>query len=344
MIPAAGMRRVRFPAVLAIVCASLGAAAPASGETRLERIQRRGTLICGVWPVIAGFSQVDERGRYHGLDVDICRALAAAIFGTPDKVTFVRAASVEEFVRTPDIDIVSRRLTWTLPREGLGLLFGPVMFYDGQSFLVRRGRGIDRPAQLAGRPICVIPGTLNESNLTVYFRDAKLPLEKVPIRAATEAEAALSSGRCVAFSADATELASVRAAMRVPAEFDILDTHISKEPLAQVVRADDVPFFNVLRWTVFAMIAAEELGITTANLDGMLKSENLEVRRLLGVAPGNGRALGLNEKWAYNVIKGVGNYAEAFERNLGQRTPIRLKRGLNALWTAGGLLFAPPLR
>jgi general L-amino acid transport system substrate-binding protein len=180
--------------------------------------------------------------------------------------------------------------------------------------------------------------------LTVYFRDAKLPLEKVPIRAATEAEAALSSGRCVAFSADATELASVRAAMRVPAEFDILDTHISKEPLAQVVRADDVPFFNVLRWTVFAMIAAEELGITTANLDGMLKSENLEVRRLLGVAPGNGRALGLNEKWAYNVIKGVGNYAEAFERNLGQRTPIRLKRGLNALWTAGGLLFAPPLR
>ena len=267
-----------------------------------------------------------------------------AIFGTPDKVRYEQASSVEQFLRSSEIDVVSRRLTWSLQREGLGLLFGPVMFYDGQGFLVPVKLSAQKVRQLANVRICVVPGDLHESNLTTYFRSHKLALRKVLIQSTAQLNAEFSAGRCDAFTADVSELGSLRSAMPKPADFRILAEQISKEPLAQLVRQTDIDLFNVLRWTIFAMINAEELGVTAANVSEMVKSGDPDVKRLLGVTPGNGKALRLDDSWAYNVIRAVGNYGEAFERNVGMRSPIKLPRGLNGLWTAGGLMFAPPLR
>lgn len=314
-----------------------------AAQGRVLRIRQRGTLVCGVAPGVAGFARVDAQGRYSGLDVDVCRAVSAAIFGTPDNVRYEQASSVEQFQRTPDIDLVSRRLTWSLQREGLGLLFGPVMFYDGQSFLVPAGLPAQEVSQLSNARICVVAGGLSESNLTTYFRSHNLALRKVLIQA-RQLEAELSAGRCDAFTADVSELGSLRSTMGKPDTFRILSERISKEPLAQVVREADVDLFDVLRWTIFAMIDAEELGVTSGNVAEMAKGANPDVRRLLGVTPGNGKALGLDEAWAYNVIKTVGNYGEVYERNVGAASPIKLPRGLNALSSAGGLMFAPPLR
>jgi general L-amino acid transport system substrate-binding protein len=309
----------------------------------VPRIRQRGTLVCGVAPGVAGFARVDGQGRYSGLDVDVCRAVSAAIFGTPDHVRYEHASSVEQFQRTSDIDLVSRRLTWSLQREGMGLLFGPVMFYDGQGFLVPARLPAQKVRQLSNARICVVAGGLSESNLTTYFRSHNLALRKILVQIG-EVEAALSAGRCDAFTADVSELASLRSGTAKPDTFRILSEQISKEPLAQVVRKADVDLFDVLRWTIFAMIGAEELGVTSRNVAEMAKSGNPDVRRLLGVAPGNGKALGLDEAWAYNVVRTVGNYGEVYERNVGTESPIKLPRGVNALWSAGGLMFAPPLR
>jgi general L-amino acid transport system substrate-binding protein len=309
----------------------------------MQRIRQRGTLVCGVAPGVAGFARVDERGRYSGLDVDVCRAVAAAIFGTADKVRYELASSVDQFQRTPEVDLVSRRLTWSLQREGMGLLFGPVVFYDGQGFLVPARHPAQQVRQLSNAPLCVVAGGLSESNLTLYFRTHKLTLQKRLIQP-SQVEAELSAGRCDAFTADVSELGSLRSGMRNPGGFRILSEQISQEPLAQLVRGSDVDLFNVLRWTIFAMISAEELGVTSANVEAMTKSGNPDVRRLLGVTPGNGKALGLDEAWAYTVVKTVGNYGEVYERNVGMGSPIKLPRGVNAPWSAGGLMFAPPLR
>jgi general L-amino acid transport system substrate-binding protein len=333
----------------ALVSTGLAAAVAAAAEGRVPRIRQRGALVCGVAPGVAGFAHVDEHGRYRGFDVDICRALSAAIFGTPDKVRYEQASSVEPFLRGSDVDVVSRRLTWSLQREGMGLLFGPVMFYDGQSFLVPGRLRVQAVRQLSNLRICVVAGGLNESNLTTYFRLQKLTLRKVTIQPATRLsggflDGEFSAGRCDAFSADLSELGSLRSEMRRPDDFGILNEQISKEPLATLVRQSDVDLFNVLRWTVFAMIAAEELGVTSANVSEMAAHDDPDIARLLGVAPGNGAALGLDEAWARHVIADVGNYGEVFERNLGMATPIAMERGLNALWSRGGLLFAPPLK
>jgi general L-amino acid transport system substrate-binding protein len=334
----------RRAVLAALAVAALAAEHPAAqGQGRIPRIRQRGALVCGVAPGVAGFAQVDGQGRYRGLDVDVCRALSAAIFGAPDNVRYERASSVEQFQRTPDIDLVSRRLTWSLQREGMGLLFGPVMFYDGQGFLVPARLPAQRVRQLSNIPICVVPGGLNESNLTAYFRAHQLTLEKRLIQSA-QAEAELSAGRCGAFTADVSELGSMRSAMRKPGDFRILLEQISREPLAQLVRDTDVDLFKVLRWTIFAMINAEELGVTSVNVAQMAKSGDPDVRRLLGTTPGNGKALGLDEAWAYNVVKTVGNYGEVYERNVGMGSAVKLPRGVNALGSAGGLMFAPPLR
>jgi general L-amino acid transport system substrate-binding protein len=314
-----------------------------AAQGRVMRIRQRGTLVCGVAPGVAGFARVDQQGRYSGLDVDICRAVSAAIFGTPDHVRYEHAESVEQFQRTPDIDLVSRRLTWSLQREGMGLLFGPVMFYDGQGFLVPAGLPAQKVRQLSNARICVVAGGLSESNLTTYFRLHNLALKKILIQA-VQLERELSAGRCDAFTADISELGSLRSLMQKPDAYRILPEQISKEPLAQLVRATDVDLFDVLRWTIFAMIGAEDLGVTSRNVAEMAKSGNPDVRRLLGATPGNGKALGLDEAWAYNVVKTVGNYGEVYERNVGMGSAIKLPRGANALWSAGGLMFAPPLR
>jgi general L-amino acid transport system substrate-binding protein len=335
--------RSRRTVLVALAVAVLGAASTAEAQARMLRIRQRGTLVCGVAPGVAGFARVDDRGRYSGFDVDICRAVSAAIFGAPDHVRYEHALSVEQFQRTPGIDLVSRRLTWSLQREGMGLLFGPVMFYDGQGFLVPARLAAQQVRQLSNVRICVVAGGLHEANLTTYFRLHTLTLQKRLIQPA-QLEADLLAGRCEAFTADVSELGSLRSAMRKPGDFRILSEQISKEPLAQLVRATDTDLFDVLRWTIFAMIEAEELGVTSANLDGMAKSGNPDVRRLLGVTPGNGKALGLDEAWAYNIVKTVGNYGEVYDRNVGMASPIKLPRGVNALWSAGGLMFAPPLR
>jgi general L-amino acid transport system substrate-binding protein len=331
-------------AVLVVAAAALlGGDSQAAGQGRILRIRQRGALVCGVAPGVAGFARVDARGRYSGLDVDVCRAVSAAIFGTSDKVRYSLASSVDQLQRGSDVDLVSRRLTWSLQREGMGLLFGPVMFYDGQGFLVPARVPAQQVRQLSNAPVCVVSAGLSESNLTAYFRSHQLTLEKRLIQPA-QAEAELAAGRCNAFTADVSELGSLRSEMRKPGDFRILSEQISKEPLAQLVRDTDVDLFDVLRWTIFAMINAEELGVTSANVAEMAKSGNPDVRRLLGVTPGNGKALGLDEAWAYNVIKTVGNYAEVYERNVGMGSPIKLPRGVNALSSAGGLMFAPPLR
>jgi len=319
-------------------------AVDADAESRLQRIRARGHLVCGVEVGVAGFTTVDAQGRYAGLDVDICRAVAAAIFGSDQKVRYVETATLDQFLASNDIDIVSRRLTWSLRREGLGLLFGPVMFYDAQGFLVAGAGPIRSVRQLSNQPVCVLPGGENEFNLSTYFKLHDLVLKKVLLRSLQQADAELAAKRCVAWSADISELGSVRSRMRDGRQFAILPEQISREPLSQVVRQGDDQFFNLLRWTVFAMIAAEEFGVTSANVDEMTKSPNPEIKRLLGAIPGNGQSLGVDEKWAYSVVKTVGNYGEVFERNVGRSTPIGLERGLNRLWTAGGLMYAPSLR
>jgi general L-amino acid transport system substrate-binding protein len=323
-------------------------ASPAHAGLRLESIRKRGVVTCGVDARVAGFAERDAQGRYRGLDVDICRALSAVIFGVPDKVTFVQASSVAEFRRRAAIDVVSRRLTWELRREApLGLLFGPITFYDGQGFLVAKRLGAATMDRLSGVAMCVAGGTSFEFNVGSYFRERNLELNKVVLESPDrfdDVAGALMSNRCAAYTADVSELGAIRARMQRPGDWDILPDRISQEPLAQLVRADDPQFYDILRWTVFALIEAERLGVTAGNVDEMKKKDSVEVQRLLGIVPGNGKALGLSEAWAYNVIKALGNYGEMFERNVGRASPIGLDRGPNRLWTDGGLMYAPPLR
>jgi general L-amino acid transport system substrate-binding protein len=242
---------------------------------------------------------------------------------------------------------VSRRLTWELSREApLGLLFGPITFYDGQGFLVAKRLGVTQLRQLAGMGVCVAGGTHFEFNVGTYFASRKLSLKKQVLETGKfdEIADALRTGRCRAYTADVSDLGAIRRTLPRPGDFDILAEQISREPLAPLVRQADPHFFTVLRWTIFALINAEELGVTSKNVDAMRASANVNVQRLLGVVPGNGKALGLRESWAYDAIKALGNYGEIFERNVGRDSPIKLNRGLNRLSTAGGLMYAPPLR
>ncbi len=326
---------------------ALGPAAASAGP-RVESIKRKGYLTCGVDARVPGFAERDAQGRYHGLDVDICRAVATAILGSAGKVQFVPASSVADFRRSNTVDLVSRRLTWELRREApLGLLFGPVMFYDGQGFLVAKSAGATSAPQLARVGICVAGGTTFEFNLNTYFLERRLELTKVTLESAdafSDIARTLASNRCAAYTADVSELGAIRALLPRPGDYEILPDRISQEPLAQLVRDDDPQFFDILRWTVFALIEAERLDITSANADDMKKSERVEVQRLLGVVPGNGKALGLPETWAYSIVKTLGNYGEMYDRNVGKGSPIGLERGMNRLWTDGGLMYAPPLR
>jgi len=334
-------RSVSTLLIAAMLSASCGGAASGS---RVSRIRQRGFLVCGVFPGIAGFARVDSQGHYTGFDVDICRAVAAAILGSAERIRYQPVATIDLFQRSSDIDIVSRRLTWSLRREGLHVRFGPVTFYDGQGFLVPGRVKIDHVTELAGVPVCVVQGSEHDVTLTAYFQRHQIALDKIGVADGVAGGRALADGRCQAFSADVSELASVRSTMENPRGFGILADRISREPLAQLVREEDVDLFNVLRWTVFAMIDAEALGVTSANLPEMASRDDPDIARLLGVKPGNGTALGLDDAWARRVIHDVGNYGEVFERNLGMSTPIAMPRGLNDLWTRGGLLFAPPLK
>lgn len=318
----------------------------AQPTSRLVQIKDRGFLTCGIWPEVTGFAAVNENGEFSGLEVDICRAVAAAIFGDPDKVKFTRAENVQQLKEDPDLDIVARRLTWSLTRAASnGLMFGPIVFYDGQGFLVPSKLNIDSIDQLSGRSICIQADENHASILAAFSLEQNLNLAIVPIENSKDIGKALETNRCAAYSADISLLGATRFDLGSKlGDFIILREMISKEPLAPIVRRGDDQFFEVLRWTIFALIAAEEFDVTSKNIDLNLESGSLEIRRLLGINPGNGAALGLSEDWAYNAIKSVGNYGEVFDRNVGRGSPIGLERGLNKLWNDGGLIYAPRLR
>ncbi|MBY0511274.1 MAG: transporter substrate-binding domain-containing protein [Rhodospirillaceae bacterium] len=334
--------------ILACLFFALSACATAADTaqtgTRLERIRSKGFLTCGIWPQVAGFALADAKapGGYSGMDVDACRAVSAAIFGTPDRVKYEIAENVRQ-LRNTEIDIIARRITWSLTRAATnGLMFGPVTFYDGQGFLVPRDSAITAARQLAGKSVCVASDEAHAATLTSYFHGQGLSVKSVGVDTGMDAERALKAENCVAYSADVSMLGAQRAAMADG--YRILPEMISKEPLAPLVHQGDDQFFEIVRWTIFAQIAAEERGLTSENIERVDARGDSETQRFAGLIPGNGAALGLDEKWAVNVIKGVGNYGEMFDRNVGQNSAIKLERGLNRLWTDGGLMYAPRLR
>jgi len=329
----------------ALTLAAAGVADAQQQAPTFDAVRARGVLNCGVSTGVAGFSNPDSQGVWRGLDADGCRAVAAAMFGDASKVRFVGLTSQNRFpaLQSGEVDVLVRTTTWTLAREAsLGLQFAGVNFYDGQAFMVKRALGVTSAKQLDGATVCVQPGTTTELNLADYFRTNRMSFRPVVIESVEEIRQAFISGRCDVYTSDSSSLASFRATQGANAEqYVMLPEIISKEPLGPVVRKGDQKWFDLVRWTFFAQLAAEELGVTSANVDQMLASQNPEVQRLLGVTGGLGQMLGVDNRWAYNVIKQVGNFEEMWERNI---TPIGVPRGINALWTKGGLMYAPPIR
>jgi general L-amino acid transport system substrate-binding protein len=326
--------------------AALGAAAATASAGTLDQIKARGQLICGANPGLAGFGLPDSQGVYKGLDVDECRAIAAAIFNDPNKVKYlpINAKDRPTILASGEVDVLIRNTTWTLSRETGGMFFTGVNYYDGQGFMVRKKLGVDSALKLDGASICVQQGTTTELNLADYFRANNMKLEAVVFATDDEATKAYDAGRCDAYTTDASGLYAERLKMSAPDDHIVLPEIISKEPLGPSVRKDDVQWFEIVQWVHYALVTAEELGVTKANVDEKLKSDNPAIRRLLGVEGDFGQGLGLTKDWAYRAIKAVGNYGESFERNVGMGSPIKIRRGLNALWNKGGLQYAPPIR
>ena len=342
------MFKKKYMAAGIAVAALVGAAGTAHAGKDLDAIKARGNLICGVSTGVAGFAAADSQGKWTGLDVDVCRAVAAAIFGDADKVKFVPTTAQQRFtaLQSGEVDLLVRTTTWTLTRDtALGFDFTGINYYDGQGFMVNKKLGVKSAKELNGATVCVQPGTTTELNLADYFRANKMSFKPVVIEKVEEVRAAFFAGRCDVFTTDASGLYSTRAANAPnPDDYIILPEIISKEPLGPLVRHGDNQFGDIVRWAQYAMIEAEEYGITSKNIDEMLKSDNPTIKRILGVTPGMGKALGVDEKWVYNIIKQVGNYGEMFDRNVGKGSPLKIDRGLNALWTQGGLQYAPPIR
>jgi general L-amino acid transport system substrate-binding protein len=326
----------------------LGAAGTAQAGKDLDAIKARGQLICGVNTGVAGFAQADSQGKWVGLDVDVCRAVAAAVFGDSEKVKYVPTTAQQRFtaLQSGEVDILARNTTVTLTRDtALGLDFTAVNYYDGQGFMVNKKLGVKSAKELNGATVCVQPGTTTELNLADYFRTNKMTFKPVVIEKVEEVRAAFFSGRCDVYTTDASGLYSTRAANAPnPDDYMVLPEIISKEPLAPAVRHGDNQFADIVRWSQYAMLEAEEYGISSKTVDEMLKSENPSIKRILGVTPGMGKALGVDEAWVVNIIKQVGNYGESFERNVGSGSILKIDRGLNKLWTQGGLQYAPPIR
>ena len=313
----------------------------------LEEVRSRGYLLAGVNGGVAGFSMPDEKGEWNGLDVETAKAIAAAVFGDSNKVKFSALTAVQRLpaLQSKEIDVLCRNTTQTLTRTTTnGLNFVQVNFYDGQAFLVPKKLGVKSAKELDGATVCVLPGTTTELNAADYFRKNNMQWKPVVIENTAELTKAFFAGRCDVYTSDASQLAAHRSTAPRPADYVLLPEIISKEPLAPVVRHGDDIWYDIVNWTVMALIQAEEFGITSKNVDQMLKSNDPQIKRFLGVTPGLGKALGLDEKWAYNIVKQVGNYGEIYERNVGPNTPLALDRGLNALWWNGGLMYAAPFR
>lgn len=339
--------RLPLLAALATCLAGTAIAQTASPGPTLSAVRARDALICGGHPGAPGFSVLDSQGVSRGLDADTCRAIAAAVLGDAGKARFTVLSSQARLpaLQSGQVDVLPRTTTWTQTRDTAnGLNFTAVNFYDGQGFMVRRSAGVQRAAQLAGATICVTSGTTNELNLADWARANNVRVQPLVFDQNEETRNAYNSGRCDAFTTDASQLAGIRTALRDPNEHVILPDIISKEPLAVAVRHGDDQWFDIVRWTIFALIEAEELGVTQANAEEMLASQNPAIRRLLGNAGDHGPLMGLDRRWAYNAIRAVGNYGEIFERNLGRGSAIGLPRGVNDLWTRGGLMYAMPIR
>ena len=330
----------------------LGAVAAAMVATTaqaatLDDVKARGTLNCGVSTGLPGFSQPDEKNNWTGIDVDVCRAVAAAVLGDANKVSFKPLTAKERFtaLQSGEIDMLSRNTTWTHTRDtSLGLNFAGVNYYDGQGFLVQKALGVKSAMELDGASVCIQAGTTTELNMADYFGQHGMKYSSVVFDTSDQTREGFESGRCDILTSDQSQLYAIRSKMSDPNSAVVMPEVISKEPLGPVVRQGDDQWFNIVRWTLFAQINAEEMGVTSANADSMKSSDNPGIQRLLGTKDDAGEKLGLGADWAYNAIKQVGNYGEMFDRNVGPKTPLAISRGLNALWSKGGLQYAPPVR
>ena len=325
----------------------LALAAQAASAQTLKAVQDRGQLVCGANGVVSGFGAPDPQGNWTGFDVDYCRAIAATIFTDPTTVKFVPLTAQNRFtaLQSGEVDVLARNTTWTMSRDTtLGLDFAAVNFYDGQGFMVRKSLKVNSALELNDAAVCVQQGTTTELNLADYFRANNMSLKTVTFATADEAVKAYDSSRCDAYTTDSSQLYSERLRLSDPNGSIVLPEIISKEPLAVAVRQGDDAWEDLVRWTHQAMVDAEELGVNQRNLEEMMKSSAPDVRRLLGVEGQFGQSLGLTNDWAYRIIKAVGNYGEVFERNVGQGSPLKIARGVNALWTKGGLQYGLPIR
>ncbi|WP_404404270.1 amino acid ABC transporter substrate-binding protein [Pelagibacterium halotolerans] len=331
----------------AVAAAMATASSVAFGQT-LDEVMERGYLQCGVTEGVPGFSFPDENNNWTGLDVDYCRAMAAAIFDDPDAVRYTPLTSSSRFesLGNGNIDVLSRTTTWTMTRDtDLGLSFAGVMFYDGQGFLIREDLGVTSALELSGAAVCVESGTTTELNLADYFAANGMDLSNAVVFVnQDEVVQAFIDGRCDVYTTDSSALAAERSRFADPSAYVILPEIISKEPLGPVVRSDDVQWFNIAKWVYFALLNAEELGVTSENVDDMLGSENPSIRRLLGVEGDFGTPIGLSPDWAYRIVKHVGNYGEIYDRHVGMDTIIAIPRGVNNLWTEGGIQYGMPIR
>ncbi len=331
--------------------AVLGLTAFGASAATLDDVKAKGFVQCGVNTGLAGFAAPNDKGEWSGFDVDICKAVAAAIFGDASKVKYTPTTAKERFtaLQSGEIDLLSRNTTWTLSRDTtLGFNFAGVNYYDGQGFMINAKNlpGVNSALQLSGASVCVQTGTTTELNLADYFRANKMEYNPVVFEKLEEVNAAYDSGRCDVYTTDQSGLYSIRLTLTSPDDHVVLPEIISKEPLGPVVRQGDDQWFDIVKWTLNAMIIAEELGITQANVEEMKNSDNPEIKRVLGVEADSklGADLGLSEDWVVNIVKAVGNYGESFERNIGQDSPLKIARGLNQLWSKGGILYAPPIR
>lgn len=338
---------IRAAAMAAICCAVLPGPATAATDT-LAEVKARGQLICGVSQGLPGFSLKDEKGRWSGLDVDFCRAVAAAVLGKAGKIKLRPLTSQKRFeaLKSRKIDILTRNTTWTLSREAeLGVNFAGVLYHDGQGFMVRQKLGVKNALELDGITACLNTGTTTEANINDFFQSRGMQFTLRAFERSDDALAAYQDGECDVYTAEHSALHAQRSRLDSPSEHQILPAIISKEPLGPVVRHGDDRWFEVVKWTLFALINAEELGVTAANaLKLSRESKTPAIRRLLGVEGEMGTKLGLDAQWAFRAIRQVGNYDEIFERNLGGKSSLNIDRGINALWTRGGILYAPPIR
>ena len=330
-----------------LVAAALGVGATAAQADTLDDVKAKGFLQCGANTGLLGFGSPDDKGEWKGFDVDFCRAIAVAVFNDPTKVKFTPLTAKERFtaLQSGEVDVLVRNTTWTLSRDSqMGLIFAGVNYYDGQGFMVRKSLGISSALELSGASVCVQTGTTTELNLADYFRANGMQFNPVVFEKSDEVVQAYDAGRCDAFTTDASGLYAERLKLTNPADHMVLPEIISKEPLGPVVRQGDDKWLNVVKWTHFVMLNAEEAGVTSANVEEMKTSENPDIKRMLGTEGTFGEPMGLTNDWAANVIAKVGNYGEVFDRNVGPDTPLGISRGLNALWTKGGLQYGPPVR